>query len=177
MLGRVIKMKISVNEFLRNLDNHINIDKDVFVIGISGGTASGKTVLSKRLYQKLKDSVLLGMDDYILEEEVAKSDNWDLPNIWDLDLIKDHLIKLKQGEIIQKPIYDFTTHLRKGEEEFHPKKIIIVEGLHALSEVLRDLLDLKIFVHADEEVRFNRRLKRDVAKRGRTEQEVREKWG
>ena len=146
------------------------------IIGLCGGTGSGKTTLAKRLYDALGgDALLLSMDCYYKNnpdmpyEERAKI-NYDHPNAFDVDLMLDQLRALKRGETIVHPTYDFTKHLRAEEwETAESKRVIIVEGilLFAIPEIVNEL-DIKIFVDTDADVRILRRILRDVNDRGRS---------
>lgn len=145
------------------------------IIGIAGGTGSGKTTLVNKLKETLGDEVLtLTHDDYYksnshlpLEERALL--NYDHPNAFDTEMLVNDLIKLKNGQSIEKPCYDFSRHTR-SEETFieEPTKVIIVEGILIFEHVeLRKLFDIKVFVDTDADVRFIRRLLRDVKERGR----------
>lgn len=171
-----MREKTTYKKFLENLNSYIKKDKDIFVIGIAGGSGSGKSHIARQIMKRLDGAKALNMDDYILEDEVSKTSNWDTPNIWDLDLLEEHLKMLHDGKEIEKPIYDFTTHLGGKFEKFTSAKILVVEGLYAFHEKLMDYVDLKIFIDADEKLRFKRRLKRDISKRGRTKEKVIKKW-
>ena len=151
------------------------------IIGVAGGTASGKTSVSTILYDAFADRTitLLTQDDYYndqshmtLEERVKT--NYDHPLSMDNELLVKHLKKLMLGYSIEKPIYDYTQHTRSElTEKIEPTKIIIVEGLFVLEDVqIRDLLDIKVFVEADDDIRFIRRLLRDTTERGRTIESV-----
>ncbi|MTK87439.1 uridine kinase, partial [Turicibacter sanguinis] len=151
------------------------------IIGVAGGTASGKTSVSTILYDAFADRTitLLRQDDYYndqshmtLEERVKT--NYDHPLSMDNELLVKHLKKLMLGYSIEKPIYDYTQHTRSElTEKIEPTKIIIVEGLFVLEDVqIRDLLDIKVFVEADDDIRFIRRLLRDTTERGRTIESV-----
>ena len=151
------------------------------IIGVAGGTASGKTSVSTILYDAFADRTitLLRQDDYYndqshmtLEERVKT--NYDHPLSMDNELLVKHLKKLMLGYSIEKPIYDYTQHTRsKLTKKIEPTKIIIVEGLFVLEDVqIRDLLDIKVFVEADDDIRFIRRLLRDTTERGRTIESV-----
>lgn len=145
------------------------------VIGIAGGTGSGKTTIAKKLYQAFKhDAVILSHDFYykphndMTYEERTKA-NYDHPDSLDTDLLVEHVKQLKAGNVIKHPTYDFTTHARTEWQEMKPAKIIIVEGILIFtSKELCDLCDVKLFVHTDADVRFIRRLRRDVEVRGRS---------
>ena len=150
------------------------------IIGIAGGSASGKTSIAKIVYDAFDDEknvVIIRQDDYYkdqshltMEERVLT--NYDHPLAFDNDLLIHDLQQLLNRQTIKKPIYDFVHHTRSETYEIiQPCDVIILEGLFVLEdEKLRDLLDIKAFVDAD--IRFIRRLKRDVEKRGRTIQSV-----
>ena len=164
-------MEIKLNDFLDNINQHVKPDKEVFIIAIAGGSGSGKSFLGQRIAEKL-DGKIFSMDDYIDGEKVKASDNWDLPEIWQLDKIRRDLEKLKSGKGVKKPVYDFSEHGVVDYVDFSPERIIILEGLYGLHKDVLDLIDLKIFVDASEEVRLKRRVDRDVAERGRTEEQI-----
>jgi uridine kinase len=147
-----------------------------FVIGIAGGTGSGKTTVSDNIIAGLgHDYVnLIDHDSYYkdLSEFGGLSPteiNYDHPSALETDLLVDHIIKLKNGISINKPIYDFTTHSRKKETTFvEPKKILIIDGILIFTEEsLLRLFDLKIFIDTDADERIIRRMKRDIIERGR----------
>lgn len=151
------------------------------IIGVAGGTASGKTSVSKILYEAFSDRTitLLRQDDYYndqghmtLEERVKT--NYDHPLSMDNELLVKHLKKLMLGYSIEKPVYDYTQHTRSElTEKVEPTKIIIVEGLFVLEDPqIRELLDIKVFVESDDDIRFIRRLLRDTTERGRTIESV-----
>jgi uridine kinase len=155
----------------------------VVVIGIAGGSASGKTSVANKLVEnqinKVNSIALLRLDDYYkdlsnLKLEERSKTNFDHPDSIDFDLLSDHLQKLKDGKSINKPIYDFSIHNRQDKSELiNPVNVVILEGILALSEaVIRDLCDIKIFVDTADDIRFIRRLKRDTRERGRTIESV-----
>ena len=160
------------------------MDNNILVIGIAGGTGSGKTTLMNRIIEKYADHVtVLSHDNYYkrhddLTYEERCQLNYDEPAALETDLMAQHLDKLRQGEAIQCPVYDFTVHNRSDETiTIVPKKVIIVEGILIFeNKPLRDLMDIKIFVDTDADVRLCRRIKRDVRKRGRTLESVLEQY-
>ena len=156
------------------MDNHI------LVIGIAGGTGSGKTTLMKNIIESFGDVVtVLSHDNYYkrrddLTYEQRCGINYDEPDALETDLMAHHLDLLRHGQSIECPVYDFTQHNRSSETvRIVPKNVIIVEGILIFeNKPLRDLMDIKIFVDTDADVRLCRRIKRDVNKRGRTLESV-----
>ena len=156
------------------MDNHI------LVIGIAGGTGSGKTTLMKNIIGSFGDVVtVLSHDNYYkrrddLTYEQRCGINYDEPDALETDLMAHHLDLLRHGQPIECPVYDFTQHNRSSETvRIVPKNVIIVEGILIFeNRQLRDLMDIKIFVDTDADVRLCRRIKRDVNKRGRTLESV-----
>ena len=153
---------------------------DILVIGIAGGTGSGKTTLMKNIINRFGDVVtVLSHDNYyrrhdeLTYEERCKI-NYDEPAALETDLMARHLDLLRQGKTIKCPVYDFTQHNRSNDTiTIVPKSVIIVEGILIFeNQSLRDLMDIKIFVDTDADVRLCRRIKRDVNKRGRTLESV-----
>ncbi len=151
------------------------------VIGVAGGSGSGKTTVVRRIVESLGEQqvVVLEHDRYYrdhpelrLEERAAL--NYDHPDSLETDLLVRHVDELKAGRPIELPVYDFTRHARRRESEtVHPASVIIVEGILILADrALRELMDVKVFVDTDDDARFIRRLKRDVAERGRTMESV-----
>ncbi|EAR12303.1 uridine kinase [Polaribacter irgensii 23-P] len=153
----------------------------MLIIGIAGGTGSGKTTVVNQIIKQLPtDEVcVISQDSYYNEtdnlpyEERAKI-NFDHPRAIDFDLIIRHLKALRAGNNINQPVYSFVTHNRtKDTIKTHPRKVIIVEGILIFNnKELRDLFDIKIFVHAETDERLIRRLKRDITERGRDIDEV-----
>ena len=146
------------------------------VIGIAGGTGSGKSTLADNIKKEFENNITMLSHDYYYKnnehlpfEERVKL-NYDHPNAFETDLLIEHLQKLRNGEIIKRPSYSFIEHLREKETyDVVPKKVIIVEGILIFeNKTLRDMMDIKIFVDADADIRFIRRLLRDVEERGRT---------
>ena len=160
------------------------MNNDILVIGIAGGTGSGKTTLMNNLIQRFEGSVtVLSHDNYYrrndhLSYEQRCQINYDEPAALETDLMARHLDALRHGETIQCPVYDFTQHNRSSETiEIAPKSVIIVEGILIFeNKELRDLMDIKIFVDTDADVRLCRRIKRDVNKRGRSLESVLEQY-
>ena len=156
------------------------------VIGIAGGTCSGKSSIAGILIDEFRytNSInIIREDDYYKDqshlpmEERAKT-NYDHPLAFDFDLMIDHLNKLIAGETIEKPTYDYTVHNRSDvTETVHPSDVLIIEGLFALyTREIRDLEDIKIFVDTPADIRFIRRLKRDVKERARTIESITDQY-
>ncbi len=148
-----------------------------FVIGVAGGSGSGKTTVVRRIVDSLgpEDVTLLDHDRYYrdrndlrLEERAAL--NYDHPDSLETDLLVHHVRELKSGRAVEAPRYDFTHHARLTEKDvFQPRRALIVEGILIFTDAaLRELMDIKVFVDTDSDTRFIRRLQRDVAERGRT---------
>ncbi len=155
------------------------------LIGIAGGTGSGKTTVARRIYESLKgvNVLVLQQDAYYIDLshlplEERKKINFDHPSAFDSNLLIEHLKKLIKVEKIEKPMYSFTDYTRKKEtEKVLPRDIIILEGILVLEEEkIRNLLDIKIYVDADEDERFIRRLVRDTKERGRSMESVIEQY-
>ena len=153
---------------------------NILVIGIAGGTGSGKTTLMNNLIREFSEDVtILSHDNYykrhddLTYEERCKL-NYDEPAALETDLMAVHLDRLRKGEAIDCPVYDFTQHNRSDETiRLVPKKVIIVEGILIFeNQPLRDLMDVRIFVDTDSDVRLCRRIARDVAERGRSLESV-----
>ena len=156
------------------------MDNNILVIGIAGGTGSGKTTLMKNLIARFGgDVTVLSHDNYYRRhdelpyEERCKL-NYDEPAALETDLMARHLDALRHGQAIRCPVYDFSVHNRSDETVLiTPQRVIIVEGILIFeNKQLRDLMDIKIFVDTDADVRLCRRIKRDVNKRGRTLESV-----
>ena len=154
--------------------------EDILVIGIAGGTGSGKTTLMNNLIQHFSGMItVLSHDNYYrrldhLDMEQRNQVNYDQPAALETELMVEHLRQLRSGQAIDCPIYDFTVHNR-SDETLHitPQKVIIVEGILIFAdEALRELMDIRIFVDTDADVRLCRRIKRDVNKRGRSLESV-----
>ena len=153
---------------------------DILVIGIAGGTGSGKTTLMKNIVNRFgEDITVISHDNYYKRhdelpyEERCKL-NYDEPAALETDLLVRQLKQLRRGEAIDCPVYDFTVHNR-SQETIHivPRSVIVVEGIMIFeNKELRDLMDIKIFVDTDADIRLCRRIKRDVNKRGRSLESV-----
>ena len=156
------------------------MENDILVIGIAGGTASGKTTLMKNLINEFGGQVtVLSHDNYYKRHDDMPYEercmlNYDEPAAFDTSLMVYHLDQLRHGHSIECPVYDFTVHNRSDETiRLVPHKVIIVEGILIFeNEELRNLMDIKIFVDTDADIRLCRRIKRDVNKRGRSLESV-----
>ena len=153
---------------------------NILVIGIAGGSGSGKTTLMKNIIEAFPDMVTVISHDnyYKRHDELTYEErcllNYDEPEAFDTDLMASQLAQLRRGEAIDCPVYDFTTHNR-SDEILHivPKRVIIVEGILIFADpALRELVDIRIYVDADADIRLCRRIKRDVNKRGRSLESV-----
>ncbi|MBN1231217.1 MAG: uridine kinase [Anaerolineales bacterium] len=151
------------------------------IIGIAGGTGSGKTTVSKVILERVGEGkVAYLMHDYYYKDlqdlpPIQKAAiNFDHPNALDTELMIDHILRLKRGEPVEVPTYDFTTHSRTKETlKINSCPVILVEGILIFVEPkLRELFDVKLFVDTDPDIRFIRRLERDITERGRTTENV-----
>ncbi len=150
----------------------------MLIIGIAGGTGSGKTTVARSVIDRMGPGkvTFVSQDNYYKDHsELSMSErekiNYDHPFAFDNELLIENLKTLKQGLSAHAPVYDFTVHARSTEKsvELKPSNIVIIEGLHVLSdENLRELLDIKVFVDTDPDVRILRRVLRDIEERGRT---------
>lgn len=157
----------------------------MLIIGIAGGTGSGKTTVVNQIINELpnEDVTVISQDSYYREtdnltiEERTKI-NFDHPRAIDFDLLTNHLFQLKKGKTILQPVYSFARHNRtKDTIKTHPSKVLIVEGILILTnKELRDMMDIKVFVHADSDERLIRRLKRDITERARDMDEVLQRY-
>ena len=157
----------------------------MLVIGIAGGTGSGKTTVVNQIINELpenevcvisQDSYYKSTDSLTYEERIKI--NFDHPRAIDFELLEKHITELKKGEIIQQPVYSFVTHNRtKDYIETHPRKVVIIEGILIFNnKKLLYLFDIKIFVHADADERLIRRVRRDIKERGRDIDEVLDRY-
>ena len=159
-----------------------SLKKGPLIIGIAGGSGSGKTTVSEKIVSAVSQKEVLTIikhDDYYKDQghltmEERYLTNYDHPFAIDNDLLVADLQKLKQNETIKKPVYDFVNHTRSTDIEIiEPTSIIILEGILTLEDKrLRDLMDIKLFVHTPADIRFIRRLRRDVQERGRSMESV-----
>ena len=155
------------------------------IVGVAGGTGSGKTTVSQEILRRVgrENIAYIQHDSYYRDQSHLPPDerahiNYDHPDTLETDLLVRHLQLLRQGQAVQIPVYDFATHTRRPEtERVEPRQIILVEGILIFVEpILRDLFDIKIFVDTDADIRFIRRLQRDIAERGRTMESVVEQY-
>ncbi|MFN8444591.1 MAG: uridine kinase [Caldilineaceae bacterium] len=156
-----------------------------FIIGVAGGSGSGKTTVSRHIRQAVGEERLIYIEhdnyyranDHLSLAERAQQ-NYDHPDSLETALLVEHLNALRRGETIEMPLYDFSTYERSIQtRQLHPAAVILVEGILIFAEKeLRNLMDMRIFVDADADVRFIRRLQRDVHERGRTIDSVIEQY-
>ena len=156
-----------------------------FMIGVAGGSSSGKTTISERLVDMTGEQHLsrIELDSYYLDRsdqtlEQRSQANYDHPDAFDWSLLNDHLAALANGANVPVPVYDYAQHNRSGEtREVTPNRIVVVDGILVLYDsALRERFDLKIFVDTAADIRLIRRLQRDVAERGRTPDSVIEQY-
>jgi uridine kinase len=155
------------------------------VLGIAGGTGSGKSTVSQKILSALPPGagVILDHDAYYRDQpnlpfEVRARTNYDHPDALETELLIEHLRALRAGQPVKVPLYDFRQHLRRPETRLvSPAPIVVVEGILVLAdERLRELMDVKIFVDTDADIRVMRRIRRDMEQRGRTFAQVREQY-
>lgn len=153
----------------------------MLIIGIAGGTGSGKTTVVNKIVEKFsKDEVaVLSHDSYYYDNshlslEERRKKNFDHPESIEFDLMIDHVKKLKNGESINEPVYSFITCTRSDEiREVKPRHVLIIEGILCLSnKALRDLMDIKVYVDCDSDIRLSRVIQRDIQERGRNVEQV-----
>ncbi len=149
----------------------------MLIVGIAGGTGSGKTTVVKKIAENLPEGeiALIPQDSYYKDNshlpiKERQKINFDHPNSIEWSLLKKHILTLQAGDIVGQPIYSYLTCTRAEETiKVHPKKVIIIEGILCLSDPeLRDMMDLKVFVHADADDRLTRVVRRDIVERGRS---------
>jgi uridine kinase len=157
----------------------------MLIIGIAGGTGSGKTTVVNQILHELPvdEVTVISQDSYYnqnddLSFEERSNINFDHPRAIDFQLLIEQIKDLKNGNIIEQPIYSFVTHNRSKDSLItHPRKVVIIEGILIFTnKELRDLIDIKVFVHADSDERLIRRLKRDIQERGRDLHEVLQRY-
>lgn len=155
----------------------LSLTPDMFLVGIAGGSGSGKTTFAKKVLKRVSDSrvALIHQDSYYLPGlpehlQVNGELNFDHPDAFDWALLRDHLEQLKAGHAIQVPTYDYKENRRLDvTEKVGPCKVIVVEGIYTLwDQRMRDLFDIRVFLHIESDIRFIRRLHRDVRERGRS---------
>lgn len=151
------------------------------IIGIAGGTGSGKTTVVRKIIESLPEGsvTVVSQDSYYKDSshipyEERRAQNFDEPQAFDWDLLLEHLNLLREGKAVEEPIYEYATCSRMKETtHIEPRNVIILEGIMALvNPAIRDILDMKVFVDADADERLIRVLKRDVAERGRTVEDL-----
>jgi uridine kinase len=152
-----------------------------FLIGIAGGTGSGKTTVANAIARRVGEEriAILSHDAYYrdlvdLPKDILERQNFDHPDSLESELLARHLKALKRGMVVETPIYDFKVHRRAAEtRRVEPRKVVLVDGILIYAEPeLRKLFDVKIYVDTDADIRLIRRLKRDIAERGRTVESV-----
>ncbi len=152
-----------------------------FLIGLAGGTGSGKTTVANAIVKRVGEEriAILSHDSYYrdfvdLPKDILDRQNFDHPDSLETELLVRHLKALKQGMVVETPIYDFKVHCRAAESRrVEPRKVILVDGILIFAEPeLRKLFDVKIYVDTDADIRLIRRLKRDIAERGRSVESV-----
>lgn len=154
------------------------------VLGIAGGTGSGKTTIAQKVVEAVRpDVAMIDHDAYYRDQghlpfEARAQVNFDHPDALDNELLAEHVRTLKRGQAIEKPVYDFKTHTRTEETvRVEPAPVIVVEGILTLAiAVLREVYDVKIFVDTAADIRLMRRIRRDLEQRGRTFSEVRRQY-
>lgn len=161
------------------------MERNCIIIGVAGGSGSGKTTIAKKLLEtfEAQDAVLVEQDAYYKELHIESIDerakmNFDHPDAIEFELLREQLLSLVEGKEIERPIYDFSNHMRKEETiRIKPSKIIIVEGIliFAVPEI-RELFDVKIFVDTDADEMLIRRMERDIKERGRTFESIRDQY-
>jgi len=153
----------------------------MLIIGIAGGTGCGKTTVVNQILNQLPEGEVgvISQDSYYKDTSHLSYDervniNFDHPRSIDFELLEEHLKELKNGHAVEQPVYSFVKHNRTGDTiKTNPRKVMIVEGILILTNPeLRNMFDIKIFVHADSDERLIRRLKRDISERGRDLEEV-----
>jgi uridine kinase len=157
----------------------------MLVVGVAGGTGSGKTTIAQKLGESLPEGqcTVIEHDSYYRDRSHLSSEqraliNYDHPEALESDLLATHLAELRAGRSVELPIYDFVTHTRKSEtRKVSPTRVVIVEGiLTFVDESVREQLDIKIFVDTDADIRLLRRIRRDLERRGRQFAAIRDQY-
>jgi uridine kinase len=155
----------------------------VRIVGVAGGSGSGKTTIVSRLTEIARDYALVAQDNYYKSAEhitnlTITGFNFDHPDAFDSDLLCGQLAELKAGRPVRMPQYDFVHHRRRDDTvAVEPRRLVILEGIMILVDRrVRDLVDLKLYVDTPDDIRFIRRLRRDITERGRTVDSVIEQW-
>jgi len=155
----------------------------VRIVGVAGGSGSGKTTIVSRMTEIVRDYALVAQDNYYRSAEhvtnlTITGFNWDHPDAFDSDLLCEQLAALKAGRAIRMPQYDFVHHRRREDTvTVEPRRLVILEGIMIfVDRRVRDLVDLKLYVDTPDDIRFIRRLRRDITERGRTVDSVIEQW-
>ena len=153
------------------------------IVGVAGGSGSGKTTIVSRMTEIAREYALVAQDNYYKSAEhitnlTITGFNFDHPDAFDSDLLCEHLAELKAGRSIRMPQYDFVHHRRRDDTvAVEPRRLVILEGIMILVDRrVRDLVDLKLYVDTPDDIRFIRRLRRDITERGRTVDSVIEQW-
>jgi uridine kinase len=157
--------------------------RGVRIVGVAGGSGSGKTTIVARMTEIAREYALVAQDNYYKSAEhitnlTITGFNFDHPDAFDSDLLCEHLAALKAGRAIRMPQYDFVHHRRREDTvTVEPRRLVILEGIMIfVDRRVRDLVDLKLYVDTPDDVRFIRRLRRDISERGRTVDSVIEQW-
>lgn len=169
----------------RPLSYDLSLTMKPLIIGIAGGTGSGKSTVARNVAQSLSaESVaFIDMDGYYrnfahLPMEERRLINWDHPDAFDWELLIDHLMRLVNGESIAKPVYDFVAHTRSDRTmTVRANEVVVIDGILLFADArVRDLCDVKVFVDAESDIRLIRRIRRDTTKRGRPLDEILEQY-
>jgi uridine kinase len=157
----------------------------MLIIGIAGGTGSGKTTVVKKIIEQFfaKEVALISQDSYYFDNsdislEERRKKNFDHPDSVEFDLLIEHIKKLREGVAVEEPVYSFITCTRQQQTRaIEPRKVLIVEGILILTnERLRDLMDIKVFVDCDSDIRLSRVIRRDITERGRDVTQVLDRY-
>ena len=174
-IQKIYNLRRGVKEAKKQIEKLIKEKEWPIIIGVTGGSCSGKGYIAQIIRKAVKGKIL-SMDDYYIGIKKMKNKNFDCLDAVDLKLLKEHLKLLKRGKRIKKPVYNFVNHSRVGQENYFPGQIIILEGLFVLNKTLREEIDFKIFVKASEKIQLESRIARDVKERGRTKEDIIQQW-